>query len=229
MMRWVAGLLGVVGLLGLLVSGTGLAAQAQLPPSFATNSSAMLDGAMLYDPVQQTFGVQERGMPNYKSGITYSAGNFLTTSGTTATTLLPPPGLGSLTFSPNFWVPGKIVHLYANGQITTAAAPGTVTIVAGLQFSRIAGNSPAITPAANLTSINTEIDIWMTCYTVASNSARIWGNGKWVVGGTIYPLTSLVPTSVNSTIPLALTLTSTNSISGGTVFTITTAFVEIKG
>lgn len=188
------------------------------------------NGTIWNDSTQKTLGSYENGLIIYKSGYMYSAAATVVTAGTGANSLLSATAVGTLTLPANFLLPGKVIHIRVMGSITTTGSPGTVTMTAALGGTAVCTNSGAPnTPTASLAGVDVTVDIFMTCQT-AGSSGTVYANGFWAFqGGANNMITSAAPTTINTTTTQAITLSSTNSVGGGSVLTISTAIVEVIG
>lgn len=171
------------------------------------------------------------GLQTYVPGVVFAQTNTVTTSGTSASTWLG-TGIGTLTIPANYLVAGKTIVLRAYGAMTTAATPGTITYNFALGSSSL-WTSSALTPTASLTSVPFTAEIVVTCRTTGSSgSCAIYGlvqyfnNSTGAIlgfGGTVNGSATL-----NTTVSNAITLTTTNSIAAGCVFTVLGVTVEAK-
>jgi hypothetical protein len=156
------------------------------------------------------------------------------TSGTTASSWVPtgrgPNGTATPTLPANFLVPGKTIRLRVMGSLTTAATPGTVTFGFAVGSSTL-WTSGAVTPGASST-FNFILDIAVTCLTAgASGTCSLSGQLSYGSGGATaveqLVSASVFGSAINTTLSNLLAVTTTNSVSGGSVFTVNTFMVEV--
>jgi hypothetical protein len=162
-------------------------------------------------------------------GCMYTQTSATATSGTSASSWLG-TGIGTLTFPANYLVPGKTIRIRAGGIFTTAATPGTVSLAFGLGATTI--NQTAVTPTPSLT-VSFEFELILTVRTVGS-SGTMGYYGKLVYPSGSAPAAAdylfgqiCSSTNIDTTASNTITLSTTNSVAAGAVFTIEALTVEV--
>jgi hypothetical protein len=192
------------------------------------NNSPATNGEVVASSTQNALVTNQGGLVGFLSETLFTGTASVTSSGTTAVSMLP-TGVGTLTIPANYLVAGSTLRIKLYGTLTTAASPGTLTFSATLGSSTI-WTTGALTPTASLSAVGVEVDMIATVHTTGSSGtmATIF---KWTYysGGSSYPLSVAGSASeaINTTVSNVIGLTSTNSVSGGAVWTVNNAFVEI--
>ena len=185
------------------------------------------NGTIWNDIVQNTLGSFENGLATYKSGAFFSQTTATATSGITASPMIG-GGAGTKTLPAGYLVVGKTIRISVAGIVTTAATPGTVSIAITLGGTVIAQSVAPQTMTAGLTNVPFGFTVLVTCQStgtsgiVLANTLSLTSAAATAaVGGNLMPNASSsgVTTTVNTTGALAIGVTSTNSVSSGTVWT----------
>ena len=194
-----------------------------------SHAATTTNGTIWYDSTQNTLGSYENGNVAFKSGVIYSAKASVTTSGTSASTLLSASFVGpGLTLPANFLVPGKTLRYTVFGTVTTTSSPGTVLLTVSLGGTTMASSS-ASAVTAGTTNAAVAISGLITCQTAGSSGSVTTAGTGFIAGSITFGQTSASATTINTTTAETLNITSTNSVSGGAVLTITNAIVEVLG
>ena len=173
------------------------------------------------------------GLTMALSGTVFVGTAQAVTSGTSASSWVPtgvgPSGASTPTIPANYMVPGKTLRLRVMGTLVTAATPGTLNLSLALGSSTLWSGGPQ-TPTASISQLFA-LDVVITCQTAgAGGTCSISGQLAYNTGliAGVDALLSIVSTGValNTTVSNLLALTTTNSISGGAVFTINTFLLE---
>lgn len=215
------------GTLGNSTPSSAVVTTETLTPQAAPGSP--VNGQQWEDSGQNTLTSFDAGLKVWKSGTIFIGTTTATTSGTGASSIIP-TGVGTTTIPANYFVPGKTLRIRAVGTVTTAATPGTITIQIALGTSTIL-SSGAGTMTASLTSTAASFDMWITCKTTGSGGTCLFNSLLGYVSTAQAYNVLLQPSSasvaLNTTIANALTITTTNSVASGTVFTINSFTVEV--
>lgn len=199
----------------------------------ASIPTTLQNGSSLYDTTTLTWDDAWANSLLARGGTLYSATANAVTSGTGASTLISATGVGTLTIPAGGLKPGKTIRISLAGTVTTQASPGTVTITVALGGTTVAVSSAASTVTASTTNGAFGLNMLITCQATGTTATVIANSVSGIDGTTgVAALSTLFPTStaaanVNTANAQALTITSTNSVSGGTVFTVTSAIVEV--
>lgn len=176
---------------------------------------------------QNSVSASPGGLAMNLSGCIFTSTAQQVTSGTGASPWIG-SGVGTTTIPANFLVPGKTIRIKAKGLFTTQATPGTTQMavsVGGATFT-----AAAATVDASLVGSNFDLEAVVTCQT-AGASATMAGSMQLQYGTTAgaqkTPFALSTTATGNTTVSNAVTLTGTNSVSGGTVFTINNLTIEV--
>jgi hypothetical protein len=174
------------------------------------------NGQIVANSTQNALETQHASMLGYVQTAIFIGTATVTTSGTTAVSLIP-TGIGSVTLPANYLVAGKTIVVRFSGTFTTASTPGTIAFSYALGASTIASPA-AVTPTASLTTFF-EGEVYITCRTTGSSGSvayftKVTNNN----GSTLSVLSEASGTAtVNTTVSNTIAITSTNSVAGGTV------------
>lgn len=174
---------------------------------------------------QNAVGGTPGGLAQNFVGCCFTGTAQVITSGTSASSWVP-AGVGSVTLPANFLVAGKTVRVRCSGVITTQATPGTSQLNVSLGASAIVATG-ANTPTASISTLFTfEFDV--TCQTAGSSGTCSFTAVLMINGVTNYLFApSGSGTAINTTVSNTLAITTTNSVSGGAVFTINQFTMEV--
>jgi hypothetical protein len=233
------------------VSGTGITSLFASPPAIGATAAAAgtftnlaasnitltpgsaptANGEIIANSTQLALQTENGSLVTAVPGILFTQTATVTTSGTTASSWLG-AGTGTLTLPNNYLAAGKTLMVTAMGTFTTAATPGTVTLSAGIGSNTIF-TTGANTPVASLSNALFKLTLIITGRTTGSSGTCAYTAELAYANSTpawqlLYAGTASSSVSINTTSLGALALSTTNSVSGGAVFTIDTLTVEVK-
>lgn len=194
---------------------------------------ALANSATSNSSTQNAVVASPGGLQQALVGCLFTGTAQAVTSGTGASSWVPtgrgPSGVSTPTIPANYLVAGKTLRLRIMGQMVTQATPGTVTLGLALGTSTLwttAANTPTVSLSQGFSA-----DVLVTCLTAgASGTCAISGQISYDTGNisgidTLFAVAN-TGVAINTTISNLLAVTTTNSVSGGTVFTINSFLLE---
>lgn len=152
----------------------------------------------------------------------FSNTSNISTSGTTASSIIPVTGVGSVKLPSNFLTPGKVINLTIAGQIVTQPTQGTISYTIALGASTIV-TTAANTPSPGLTA-GFQVDVVITCLTAGAagtvNVVTRLSYGNATTSTSLLAWAATTGVVVDTTAANTVAATTTNSVSGGTVFNV---------
>jgi hypothetical protein len=188
------------------------------------------NGQIIANATQQAIQTQQGGLLGFIPTVIYSSYITAATSGTSASSWIPTSGVGLTIIPANWFVPGKKLRIRAYGVVTTAAAPGTSTIALALG-TNIIWSPSAFTPTASLTNVPFELISEIVCSSAGASGTAIMNSTlKYTTAAATAPVTLTYgnnsAVTLNTTVNNSLVLSSTNSVSSGTVYTVESLTME---
>lgn len=171
---------------------------------------------------QNALTTTQGGATGFVPMALFSNSATVVTSGTSASSWVP-SGVGSIVLPANYLVPGKQILINARGIVATQATPGTVILALAFGSSNLWTSGPQ-TPTASLTQVFF-FQALVNCLTAGSGGTCSltayleYSTGINTAIDTIVN-TASASTALNTTVSNSIALSTTNSVSGGTVFTV---------
>jgi hypothetical protein len=158
----------------------------------------------------------------------YSSAADVTTTSTSATTLLSGTALGSATYQAAFWAVGRAVKIKARGLITTTGTPGNLTLdvlIGGTSVGTL-----VIALPASVTGAYIDIELVLINRVNSATVGRFHLAGNAVVEGTLMASNGVATTSAtdfNTTTSQAIDLRGTFSAASQSL-TITSTVIDFQ-
>jgi hypothetical protein len=182
-----------------------------------TNSG--LTGASTVNINTDASGNISRGGEVTALGI-FSSVTDVTTTSTSAATVIGTLGAGNLDLSANFFAVGKTVRITAIGKITTSGTPGTISFVFSLDGATIyTVTSPTLT--ASITDKKYKLVLDIVCRSVGGTGALQVSADLFIdiLAGSVYVVPSAGTNTINTANILTINLTSQFSAASHSITT----------